>query len=74
MTSALVALQLHWTLSAGMATSTAQIRALPPRRVLNWSPHGVHLGNFVWMGPLPQNGHNLRWEKGVDCHPTNSIL
>ena len=36
------------TLSADMATLTAQIRALPPGRVLNLTPHGVCLGNFVF--------------------------
>ena len=51
MTSALVVLQLRWTLSTDMATSPAQIRALPPRRVLSLSPYGVHLGNFIVTDP-----------------------
>ena len=61
-------------LSADMAMSPAPIRALPPRRALSLSPHGVCLGDFISTDPLPQEGHDLRWEKGIDCHPSNSIL
>ena len=51
MTGALVVLQLSWTLSADMAASPVQIRALPPRRVLSLSPHGVCLGDFIVTDP-----------------------
>ena len=37
-------------------------------------PHGLHLGNFILTDPLPHEGHNLKWEKGIDCHSSNSIL
>ena len=31
------------------------------------------LGNFIFLtGPLLQDGHNLEWEQGIDCHLFNS--
>ena len=58
-----------------MAALTAWIRALPPGRTLNLTPPGICLSNFVFLtGPIPQDSHNLEWEKGFDRHPSTLFL
>ena len=37
-----------------------------PGGVLDLTPHGSHLGNFIFLtGPLLQDSHNLEWEKAL---------